>query len=269
MVSGRRALPATLCGFALLGWGALVLGAEGGSLPGLCATTPSGDQLAARIHLAVALGLPAMLALGWALMVAAMMPPLVLDPLRHLRDRSFAWRRGRATALFGVGYAAVWMAAGAALQTLALACRLATPEVWSPLLAGLAVATLWQASPAKQRCLNGCHRRPSLSAFGWAAERDALVFGMSHAAWCVGACWALMLLPLLVATGHLLAMAAVGIFLIGERLERPTTPAWRLRAPRKALRIVVAQLRIRLDAAGLPGGIAPRMAGVGMRETTS
>jgi predicted metal-binding membrane protein len=258
VVSGRRALPATLCGFALLGWGAFIFGAEGASLPGICAASPLADRPAAWLDLAMALGLPAKLALCWALMIAAMMPPLVLEPLRHLRDRSLARRRGRATTLFAVGYAAVWMTAGAALQTLALACRLAAPDAWAPLLAGFAAAVLWQVSPAKQICLNACHRRPPLAAFGWAAERDALLFGITHALWCVGACWALMLLPLLVGQGHLLVMAGVGVFLLGERLERPATPAWRSRGPRKALRIVAAQLRIRLDAAGLPARVAAR-----------
>lgn len=242
-------LPAALCALALLGWGALALGAEGTALPGICAPTPLAASPTAWLKLAVALGLPTRLTLAWTLMIAAMMPPLVLEPLRHVRDRSFARRRSRATTLFAVGYAAVWLSAGAVLQTLALVSHFAAAEGWSPFLAGIAVATLWQLSPAKQRCLNACHRLPALSAFGWAAERDALVFGMSHAMWCVGACWALMLLPLLVTQGHLLVMAAIGVFLLGERLERPAPPAWRLRYPRKALRIVAAQFRIRLDAA--------------------
>lgn len=213
------------------------------------------------LDLAMALGLPAKLALCWALMMAAMMPPLVLEPLRHLRERSFARRRGRATILFAIGYAAVWMGAGAILETLALICRFALPGAWSPLLGGVIAAALWQVSPAKQICLNACHRQPPFAAFGWAAERDAVLFGMTHALWCVGACWALMLLPLLAGQQHLLVMAAVGVFLFAERLEQPAPRAWRLRGPRKAVRIATAQLRIRLDAAGLFARVAPRTSG--------
>lgn len=105
-------------------------------------------------------------------------------------------------------------------------------------------------SPAKQRCLNRCHRLPHLAAFGWPARRDALGFGLSHGAWCVGACWLLMLLPMLTARGHLALMAAVMLFLLAERLERPAAPAWRWRAPTKAARILIAQGRLFLRSAG-------------------
>ena len=56
----------------------------------------------------------ASVSLGWALMLAAMMGPLVAAPLRHVCARSFARRRARAVALFGCGYVAIWMAAGIA-----------------------------------------------------------------------------------------------------------------------------------------------------------
>src|SRR5689334_13696735 len=55
---------------------------------------------------------PASLAMGWALMLVAMMSPVLIAPVRHIRDRSFAYRRWRAIALFVAGYAAIWMAAG-------------------------------------------------------------------------------------------------------------------------------------------------------------
>ena len=64
---------------------------------------------------------PRSLAVGWALMLTAMMLPLLVAPVRHVRDRSFAWRRPRAIALFVAGYGAIWMTAGALLLSLALA----------------------------------------------------------------------------------------------------------------------------------------------------
>ena len=65
-----------------------------------------------------------MLAADWALMFAAMMPPLVIAPLRHIRDRSFAKRRARAMLLFVAGYAGVWLAAGVVLEAMALVALL-------------------------------------------------------------------------------------------------------------------------------------------------
>jgi predicted metal-binding membrane protein len=239
-------LAVTLGGIAMLAWGTMSLRADGVSLPALCAPVPLKSSAPILFNLAVALDLPAKLAMGWALMIAAMMPPLILQPLRYVRDRSFARRRRYAMASFSVGYTAVWMAAGAVLDLLALAYRLAMPGAGPMLAGGFVVAILWQVSPAKQRCLNACHRRPPLAAFGMRAECDAFAFGFTHGMWCVAACWALMLLPLLFAQWHLPVMVAVGLFLFGERFERPAPLAWRLRGPRKALRIVVAQLRIRL-----------------------
>ena len=56
-------------------------------------------------------------------MVVAMMSPLLVAPLRHVCQRSFAKRRVRASLLFIAGYLVVWLAAGAALQPLALVLR--------------------------------------------------------------------------------------------------------------------------------------------------
>jgi predicted metal-binding membrane protein len=205
-------------------------------------TTPSLDSLG----LLLAHNPPASLAMGWALMLAAMMAPVLIAPVRHIRDRSFSRRRARAIVLFVAGYAAIWMAAGAMLLALALAVRQAAPESSLPLAMGTIIALVWQFSPVKQRCLNRCHAHGELAAFGLAADIDALCFGWTHGVWCAGSCWALMLLPLLVSRGHVATMAAVALWLSAERLDRPMPLCWRLRGPRKAARIAVAQARTRL-----------------------
>ena len=187
------------------------------------------------------------LASGWLLMLAAMTPPLIVAPLRHVRERSFAHRRVRAMVLFVIGYGAVWMIAGMGLQVMALAVRLASSDTLMCLAFSAAAATLWQVSPAKQWCLNRCHRRPQLAAFGARADRAAFDFGLSHGAACVGACWALMLLPLLAGQGHVFTMLAVMLFIFAERLENAAPLAWRWRGPDKALRVIAAQARIYLE----------------------
>jgi predicted metal-binding membrane protein len=228
----------------LAAWSLLALGGSELTLPALCSA--AGMSGAVPFDLVLVLISPAKLAGAWALMVAAMMVPVVIGPLRHVRQRSFATRRPRAVLLFLVGYAAVWIVAGVPLQALALALRWAGPG--PALCLGLAAAAtmVWQVSPGKQWCLNRCHRQPSLAAFGAPADRDAFDFGLTNGAACVGACWALMLLPLFAGDGHLAAMLAVAVFIFAERLEDPAPLAWRWRGAGKALRAVMAQTRLPL-----------------------
>jgi predicted metal-binding membrane protein len=232
---------------SLVAWSVLALYGSDLTLPAFCsADTPWAVPLSVSFDLALVFNSPVTLAFEWALMLAAMMLPLIVAPLRHVRDRSFARRRARAMLLFVAGYMAVWMTAGVGLLAMALAARWAAP---APLVClGLAAATamLWQVSPAKQWCLNRCHRRPRLGAFGAAANRDAFEFGLTNGMSCAGACWALMLLLLLLGHGHVLGMVAVMLFVFAERLEGPARLVWRWRGPGKALRIITAQARIQL-----------------------
>jgi predicted metal-binding membrane protein len=206
-----------------------------------------GASISASLHMLLALNPPATLALGWALMLAAMMLPLLIAPVRHVRDRSFAQRRARAIALFVSGYTGVWMAAGAVLLSLAMAARLAAPESPAPVAGVAAIALIWQFSPGKQLCLNRGHAHAALAAFGPPADLDSLRFGVTHGVWCVGSCWALMLVPMLVSSGHLAMMAVVSLWLIAEKLDRPMPRRWRVRAPGKAARIAIAQTRMLLE----------------------
>lgn len=194
---------------------------------------------------------------GWALMLVAMMSPTLITPLRHILKRSFKRRRARSVTHFVAGYAAIWMAAGGVLSAVTLMLNLLAPQsyLWA---AGVGIiAFVWQCSPMKQRCLNRGHNHKELAAFGIAADLDALRFGIMHGVWCVGSCWALMLLPMLLQQGHFAAMAIVTFVMTSERLEQPRPLSWRLRFPGKLLRIVVAQTRMRLQS--LPSGNRPSL----------
>jgi len=181
----------------------------------------------------------------WLLMLAAMMLPALMAPVRYIRDRSFASKRMRATVLFLCAYTVTWTAAGSALVALVGLARVIFRD--SHLLAtAIMLALLWQSSPWKQRCLNRCHAEPELSAYGFAADLSALRFGLVHAMWCFGSCWALMLVPWLLLRGHIVAMGVVALWLFAERLDAPAWPAWRWRIPSKASRIVLAMLVMQL-----------------------
>jgi predicted metal-binding membrane protein len=230
---------------SLVAWPLLTLYWSDVVLPEFCSSSRR-MPLSDSFKLAFVFNSAAPLASGWLLMLAAMTPPLVVEPLRHVRERSFARRRARAMFLFVIGYGAVWMIAGIGLQLIAFAARLAVSDTLVCLALSASVAMLWQVSPAKQWFLNRCHSRPQLAAFGAPADRAALDFGLTHGALCVGACWALMLLPLFVGQGHVLMMLAVTLFAFAERLESAAPLAWRWRGPGKALRIIAAQARMHL-----------------------
>ena len=240
----------------LLAWWLLARDSGGSMVSTFCSSdTRWALPLSARLDLALMLLSPAQLASGSALMIAAMMLPLIIAPLRHVRDRSFARQRARATILFTAGYVVVWMIVAVVLQLIAVAARWAAP---TPLLCfGLAVITaiLWQVSPTKQWCLNRCHRRPHLAAFGAAADRDAFDFGLTNGASCAGSCWALMLLTLLISQGQILGMIAVTLFVFAERLESAARLKWGWRGPGRALQIIVAQVRMRLTTARAAGHV--------------
>jgi predicted metal-binding membrane protein len=177
----------------------------------------------------------------WILMLAAMMGPMLAVPIRHVLQRNFVRRRRRAVVLFVSAYVGVWMVAGTILTGLQIALsRSVNAAALIALIVGLTI--LWQCSPWKQVCLNRGHGHTPLPPFGAAADLGTLRFGAVHGLWCVGSCWALMLVPAAFPSEHLLAMALVTVWLLGERLERPFLPCWRIRAPLKAVSIARVQI---------------------------
>jgi predicted metal-binding membrane protein len=216
------------------------------SVPATCSTaTLPVLGLYSSLQLLRELNPPENLACAWGVMGFAMTAPLWVAPIRHVRERSFVSRRVRGAILLALAYTGIWFLAGAVLLPIALTLR--------SLLAGsialevtLAIATVWQFSPAKQRCLNRCHHRPPVAASGWAASRDALAFGLEMGTACVGACWAVTLMVLCMPHGHVAAMLAVTLFAACERLEVPTAPQWRWRGTGKAMRIAVFRAHLLL-----------------------
>ena len=176
----------------------------------------------------------------WSLMLLAMMPPLLAPGLRRVWVSSLTRKRWRAIVAFVMAYAVVWFAAGAALFPLAIWLQTVSGvRTGGALIFAIAAALIWQVSPAKQVCLNRCHGRPRLSAFGLAADLDAARYGVMTGFWCLGACWALMLAPLVAGSGHLLLMAAAAVLITFER-QLPARPArWRLPSLHAAIRVWV------------------------------
>ena len=244
------ALLAMLGSISLIAWSVLAVRGSGLALPDFCSAETFGAiPLSASFDLALLLNSPTQLATSWALMIAAMMSPLLIEPLRHVRKSSFAKRRAQAMLLFVAGYMAVWMAAGLALQPAALAARWVGHSPLVCFICAAAITSLWQVSPAKRWCLSRCHRQPHLAAFGAAAYRDAFGYGLVNGAACVGACWALMVLPLLLVQAHLLAMVAVTLLILAERLESLASLTMVLARPRQGSAHLSRRTHIRLQRA--------------------
>jgi predicted metal-binding membrane protein len=183
------------------------------------------------------------LLIGWALMLTAMMAPLLIPALRHVHARSLRSRRWRAVSLVTVAHAVVWTVGGIVLLAVASALRSVSGYADLAVLLGLVAALTWQLSPLKQHCLNRHCTHPPISSFGGAADREALRFGGTHAAWCLGSCWALMLVSLLAPSWHVAVMLVVSVWMWVEPLDRPQRPTWRVRLPLRFLRIAGATVR--------------------------
>jgi predicted metal-binding membrane protein len=196
----------------------------------------------------------------WLLMLTAMMAPVLIQPLQFVRSSSLARRRARSTLLFVAGYMAVWMLTGALMIPLAGAERSSGLPPLVRVAAVFVIAFVWQCSPTKQVCLNRCHAFHTLAAFGRAADIDALVFGAAQGVWCAGSCWAWMLLPLLLPTGHTMAMAVTAVLIFCERIDGPAPVGWRWRGFGRARRIVAARMNLLLSPRPQEGN-ATRFAG--------
>lgn len=177
------------------------------------------------------------------LMVAAMMTPLIIPAIRHGRARSLRRRRRRSVVLQVATHGVVWLVGGVVLQVVAVRLLGLLGPLVAPLVV-LTAAVVWHATPIAQRWGNRHHALPPLAAFGPAADRDLVWFGTRHAAYCLGACWVLMLLPALCGGYQLAVMACASAWVWALALETPVRPGWRFRIPRSAGRAATSQLRV-------------------------
>jgi predicted metal-binding membrane protein len=195
-------------------------------LPGLCGAFSQAavSSLARTVPQVVS---PSALIAAWVMMLVAMMPPLLIDPVGHICHSSFAARRPRALTGFVAGYGLVWIAAGLFLLPLAIALRVLVPEPQAG-LAAWAVAFAWSCTPAAQIARNLCHSLRRVSAFGMAADRDCFAQGLFIGMPCVAACWPWMIVPMITGSAHLIIMAIVTALLFFERIAPPQPPAWQM-----------------------------------------
>lgn len=161
--------------------------------------------------------------LAWVAMMAAMMLPAIV-PVVRLYTRAAALGRVAPTAFFVLGYLAVWasMAAPAYLAWRGIDDALAAGRPWVARVAGATflTAALWQLTPLKSACLRHC-RSPLgfFMRFGGRATRPAgaVRMGATHGAFCLGCCWAIFAVLVVLGTMNLAWMAALTALIVVEK----------------------------------------------------
>lgn len=160
---------------------------------------------------------------GWVLMLVAMMLPtslpLVLTFETMVRGRA---DHRRLVVLLLAGYLSVWTlfgvfvhAADAGVHASVAQSSWLQVHAWGIAAAILFLAGLYQFVPLKYVCVEKC-RSPLMFILGyWRGRHDqgqAFRLGVFHGLFCVGCCWALMLVMFAVGVGSLgwmLALSAV------------------------------------------------------------
>jgi len=167
--------------------------------------------------------------LAWQAMVAAMMLPSSLPLIRLFQAVSGAQEHPeRARAAFIGGYAAVWTGFGAlaflgdaAVHHTVDAVPWLHERPW--LIAGgvLALAGAFQFSELKERCLSKCRMpAPYLMARYRRGAGAGFKLGAGHSLFCLGCCWALMLVMFAAGVAVLWWMAALTLVMVYEKTGR-------------------------------------------------
>ncbi len=173
-----RALLGVLA-LAALGWVVLVAGPSV-ALPGTAGAVAS------------------WLVLWVAMMTAMMLPSTAPLVLLYRRAGTLA-----ATAALLAGYLAVWTATGAVAWLLHMVVTLPAAPV-------LLAAGAYQLTPVKHACLRRCRTPADFLVQRWRA--NPVLIGLDHGRWCLGCCWALMVVLVVVGAmglGWVVLLAAV------------------------------------------------------------
>jgi predicted metal-binding membrane protein len=169
----------------------------------------------------------------WTLMMAAMMLPSVA-PTASLYAKTFRENRTVRTAGLVTGYLAVWAAAGVPAYGLAWLAGWLTGKhpgaAHIMAVAVFAVCGIYQLSNLKDRCLAHC-RSPLGLLLHYGSYRGRsrdLRVGVHHGAYCLGCCWALMVILIAVGVMNVVAMIGLAALVLVEKTWRRGPAAGRL-----------------------------------------
>lgn len=166
----------------------------------------------------------------WAVMMTGMMLPSAAPAIALYGGLVRKHRAVGSTLpsvwLFTGGYLALWVAFS--LVASALQTGLGWPNLLTPALASASVwltaavlltAGIYQWLPQKDACLRRCRAPLQFLLFHWRSGRfGAFRMGAEHGAYCVGCCWALMLLLFVAGVMNLFGVAAIAAYVLIEKL---------------------------------------------------
>ena len=203
----------------------------------------------------------------WVVMMAAMMFPSIAPMVvMHVRIQEGRKARGKpvpvgATAVFVAGYLITWTIAGLAGYAVYELGNAVTGDAFAwdnagPYLAGgvILAAAVYQLTPLKDTCLRHCRNPFMFLMERWQPGRlGALRVGISHGAWCVGCCWALMAALFALGVMSIGWMAFIAALIAAEKLL-----PWRAVANRGvALLLLVLGLAVAITPGSVPGLTLP------------
>jgi predicted metal-binding membrane protein len=229
-MAGRRppsstgALVAGLTGLCAVAWLATAYLATPDMRVGLLTGSATASMAPMAMSSPLALG-PFMAT--WIAMMVAMMVPAVAPVIVALDQWARASSRARAsTPVFVAGYFLVWSASGLVAYALLSVLQVwISPETIMALRVGaalLVVAGVYQLVPLKHVCMQHCRAPLALQD----QQRTLLTHrrlgplrvGIIHGLYCLGCCWALMLVLLLLGMMNPAWMAAITTIIVIERV---------------------------------------------------
>lgn len=165
---------------------------------------------------------------GWLVMTVAMMLPTTVPLINVFRRMTSARQRSAGfTALLLAGYLAAWLVFGVAALALLSLLQLAIEfggwldaQTWMLSMVLFVAAGAFQFSKLKYACLDKCRTPAGFVISHWHGRRPALEsfkIGWSHGLFCVGCCWALMLLMFAVSTASLAWMLVLALVMAVEK----------------------------------------------------
>jgi predicted metal-binding membrane protein len=209
--SFRQGVVATLVGVSLVAW-ALVVARMQGMDDG-----PGTDLGSLGWYLGI-----------WVTMMAAMMlpsaTPMVLF-VSKISEQS-SRRPALATALFVMGYLIAWSAYGLVAYAIFRLVRTVDPPflAWDRagteiVGAAIVLAGIYQLTPFKRTCLTRCRTPLSFVMHHWRdGAAGAVRMGVVHGGWCIGCCWALMVLLFAVGVMSITWMILVSAIVFAEKV---------------------------------------------------
>ncbi len=166
----------------------------------------------------------------WAAMMAGMMLPSAAPALMIyaavIRRSPDGDRAAAHVYAFAGGYLLVWTAfsvAATVMQRVFAEALLISPMMESrdPLFGGvlLIAAGIYQFAPYKRACLNACRSPAEFLTRHWrAGVAGGFYLGIANGLYCLGCCWALMLLLFVGGVMNLWWIAALTIFVLLEKV---------------------------------------------------